>query len=127
MYVISMDILCLDGYLSVLPGQDAHIELVIECMVALILLDFFGVVVVDSVKASCFPAAPSRPPICSLQVQATCPAGAITVPAKSLENKLEGAIGCALTELFHTVVINTITVQRRHDDTLDIATLPRSA
>lgn len=112
MYTILMDVLCVDGNAAILPGEGANIELVIECVVALILLDLFGKVIVEGVKATCFPAAPGQPPLCSLQVQATGIAEFVDVADDTLEARLESDTGCALAELFRAVVINTVRVSR---------------
>ena len=109
-----MDVLCLDGYSEVLPGNAENTELVIEDLVALILLDIFGMVVVDGVQVVSSPASATQQAYYTLQVQAACSAEEMGAPATSLallEARLENALCCALIELFSTVLVNKLTVR----------------
>ncbi len=121
-----MDVLCLEGYSEVLPGNAENTELVIEDLVALILLDIFGTVVVDGVNVTCSPASATQQACCTLQVQAACSVEATSVPKVSLalmEAKLENALCCALIELFSTVLMNKLIVRYEHPATSDAAVL----
>lgn len=114
MYNISMDLHCLEGYSEILPEDAEHTELVIEDLVALILLDIFGTVVVDEVRVACLPTTPGRQACCELHVQATCAteeAEAMAITPALLEARLENAICCALIELFSTVLVNRLVVR----------------
>ena len=126
MYRILMDVLCLDGYSEVLPGNAENTELVIEDLVALILLDIFGMVVVDGVQVVSSPASATQQAYYTLQVQAACSAEEIGAPAASLvllEARLENALCCALIELFSTVLVNKLTVRYKHTAISDGAEL----
>ena len=121
-----MDVLCLDGYSEVLPGNAENTELVIEDLVALILLDIFGMVVVDGVQVVSSPASATQQAYYTLQVQAACSAEEIGAPAASLvllEARLENALCCALIELFSTVLVNKLTVRYKHTAISDGAEL----
>ena len=126
MYRILMDVLCLDGYSEVLPGNAENTELVIEDLVALILLDIFGMVVVDGVQVVSSPASATQQAYYTLQVQAACSAEEMGAPATSLallEARLENALCCALIELFSTVLVNKLTVRYEHTAISDGAEL----
>lgn len=126
MYKILMDVLCLEGYSEILPGDAENTELVIEDLVALILLDIFGLVVVDGVRATCSPATATQQPCCTLEVQATCSTETPHTPTVSLAllaAKLENALCCALIELFSTVLINKLIVHYEHHAITDTALL----
>lgn len=121
-----MDVLCLDGYSEVLPGNAENTELVIEDLVALILLDIFGMVVVDGVQVVSSPASATQQAYYTLQVQAACSAEEMGAPATSLallEARLENALCCALIELFSTVLVNKLTVRYEHTAISDGAEL----
>jgi hypothetical protein len=126
MYKILMDVLCLEGYSEVLPGDAENTELVIEDLVALILLDIFGTVVVDGVRVICSPASATQQACCTLQVQAACATEMRSMPEVSLAllaAKLENALCCALIELFSTVLVNKLLVRYEHPATSYTAAL----
>nr|HEU5380147.1 hypothetical protein [Ktedonobacteraceae bacterium] len=130
MYRIIMDVLCLEGYSEVLPGNVENTELVIEDLVALILLDLFGVVAVDGVNVTCSPATANQQASCWLRVQASCATEETTMPEASLEMleaRLENSIGCALIELFGTVLINKLIVRYERVTVSEPVVLSRSA
>ncbi len=115
MYSIRMDVLCLEGYSEVLPGNAENTALVIEDLVARILLDIFGMVVVDGVQITLFPASATQQAYYILQVQATCSSEEVNMSASTaslalLEATLENAICCALIELFSAVLVNKLIV-----------------
>lgn len=117
MYEICMDVLCLEGYSEMLPGNAENTELVIEDLVALILLDVFGMVMVDGVRATSSPASGTQQAYYVLQVEAACSSEESILPTTSLallEARLEDAICCALIELFSTVLVNKLTVRYEH-------------
>lgn len=117
MYRIRMDVFCLEGYSEVLPGNAENTELVIEDLVALILLDIFGMVIVDGVRVTSSPASAARQAYYALQVEAACSsedAISLTASQALLEARLENAICCALIELFSTVLVNKLTVSYEH-------------
>lgn len=117
MYRIRMDVFCLEGYSEVLPGDAENTELVIEDLVALILLDIFGMVIVDGVQVTSSPASAARQAYYVLQVEAVCSSEEAISPTASLallEARLENAICCALIELFSTVLVNKLTVRYEH-------------
>lgn len=125
MYKIIMDVLCLEGYSEVLPGDVENTELVIEDLVALLLLDLFGVVAVDGVNVTCSPATPNQQASCWLRVRASCATEEAKAPDVSLdilEARLENAVGCALIELFNTVLMNKLIVRYEHTGALELAT-----
>lgn len=125
-----MDILCLDGYSEALPDGAEYTELVLESLVALILMDFSEIVVINKVRVICNVATSARQPLCLLQVEAICPVEAMHSPVSSLdvlEMKLENALGCALIELFSNVQILKIHVCYEQKALLDTVSLLRSA
>lgn len=125
-----MDVLCLDGYSEMLPGNVENTELVIEDLVALILLDLFDVVVIEGVNVTCLPATCTRQTLCSLQVQAICLTEMINAPVHSperLEVRLENAVCCALIELFSAVSMRAVRVRYERNIASHFAALPRSA
>lgn len=127
---ITMDMLCLDGYSEALPGEVEYTELVLESLVALILMDFSEIVVINKVRVICNVATSARQPLCLLQVEAICPVEAMRLPVNSLdvlEMKLENALCCALIELFSNVQMHKIHVRHEQEAWLDAAPLLRSA
>ncbi len=121
MYRIRMDVLCLEGYSEVLPGNAENTELVIEDLVALILLDTFGMVIVDGVRVTSSPVSAAQQAYYALQVEAACSSEEPISPTSSLallESRLENAICCALIELFSTVLVNKLTVSHEHSAVL---------
>ena len=122
---IMVDMLCLDGYSEVLPGGVEDTELVLESLVALILMDFSEIVVINKVRVICNVATSARQPLCLVQVEAIYPVETVHVPVNSLdtlEMKLENALCCALIELFSNVQMRKIHVRREQGALLD--TLP---
>lgn len=108
---ILMDALCLDCHSDLLLNEGANIETVIEGMLALILLDFFGEgIVIESIKVICTPATTNQPLQHWLLLQATSSNPAHSLSLEMLEARLEEAICCALLDHFHTVVIHAIDV-----------------
>jgi hypothetical protein len=115
MYRITMDVLCLDGYSEVLPNDGENTELVVEDLVSLILLDIFGIVTVEGVKATYTLATERHQSYCVLQIRVTSPIEAIEFSQdmpEGVEARVEDAISCALIELFNTVLINRLVVSR---------------
>lgn len=113
MLKIMMDMLCLDGYSEVLPGEVEYTEMLLESLVALIFMDFFESVVINEVRVICNVAMLGQQPLCRLQVKAVCPIEAVRVPVKSLdflEMKLENALSCALIELFSNIQMHKVDV-----------------
>lgn len=126
MYRILMDVLCLEGYSEILPGDTENTELVIEDLVALLLLDIFGAVVVDGVSVTCSPASELHQSGYIFQIQAACSVdttSAPTIPLALLAARLEDALCCALIELFSTVLINKLLVRYEHPATADTLAL----
>lgn len=126
MYRILMDVFCLEGYSEILPEEGENTELVIEDLVALILLDIFGTVVVDGVSVTCSPASATQQACCALQVQAVCAAETASISEVSLAllaARLENALCCTLIELFSTILVNKLLVHYEHPATSDTATL----
>lgn len=126
MYKILMDVLCLEGYSEVLPGDIENTELVIEDLVALILLDIFGMVVVDGVHVACSPTREMQQSGCTLQIQATCSTETTSTPVTSLAllaARLEDTLCCALIELFSAVFINKLIVRYERHAASDAAAL----
>jgi hypothetical protein len=112
MYTILMDALCLDCHSELLLNAGANIEAIVESTLALVLLDFFGeVVVIEGVRVIGAPITLNQPTQHLLQIHATSLNEALEMPVDLLEARLEEAICCALLEHFHTVVINAIDVQ----------------
>lgn len=125
-----MDVLCLDDYSEMLPGDVENSELLIENLVALILLDLFDVVVIDGVNVTCLPMTRTRQTLCVLQVRAVCSIETVNSPVNAperLEARLENAVCCALIELFSTVSMKAVRVHYEHNAALHFAALPRSA
>ncbi len=126
MYQVLMNVLCLGGYSEVLPGDVENTELIIEDLVALILLDIFGTVVIDGVKVTYLPFTTSRSSLCRLQVHAVCATEAVQLQTKTLDTLeaiIENHICCALIELFSTVLVGRVAVH----DVCETEILQRSA
>src|SRR5258708_7716119 len=85
MYKIIIGVLCLGGYSEILPDDVENTELVVEDLVALILLDLFGMVAVDGVHVTYAPADSTQQSFCTLQVRAACSTEETSTPAVSLE------------------------------------------
>lgn len=116
MYTILIDTLCLHGHSEQLPARRADIEIFVENSIAVILLDFFCHVGIDTVSLRELPATCCQPSSYSLHMQATGSTTTSESPLDLLELRLEEAIGCALAEHFHTVVIHAIDVYRERTD-----------
>ncbi len=126
MYKIMMDVLCLGGYSEILPDDVENTELVVEDLVALILLDLFGMVAVDGVNVTYFPADSKQQSSCTLQVHAACSiegTSALEASLETLEARLENAICCSLIELFNTVLMNRLVVRYEYNPTPELAAL----
>ena len=111
MYRIGMDIQCLDGFSEILPQDVENTECVVEDIVSLVLLDMFGMVIIDGVTITYVPVSSTKPSHCSIQVDAVCPLSAFAKGPRSLETielAVEDAISCVLIQLFGAVVINQI-------------------
>jgi hypothetical protein len=125
-----MDILCLDGYSEVLPSEVEYTEMVLESLVALILMDFFEIVVINKVRVICNVATSALQPLCRLQVEARCPFEAMRIPVTSLdvlEMKLENAFCCALIELFSNIQMHQVEICDEQEARQDAAPLLRHA
>jgi hypothetical protein len=111
-----MDALCLECHSELLLSEGVNIEAALESILALLLLDFFGDVVIDGVKVIYASTSPNQSAQFWLYIQATSSNGTIEMPIALLEVKLEEAISCALLEHFHIVVINAINVSHQRAD-----------
>lgn len=111
MYSILIDALCLDCYSEQFLIEGANIEALMENIVALVMLDFFGDVTIKGIRAIYVSATPGQSSSYHLIIQAASFNGTIDVPLDTLELRLEEAISCVLLDHFHTVVINAIDVQ----------------
>lgn len=113
MYRIGMDIQCLDGFSEILPQDVENTECVVEDIVSLVLLDMFGMVIVDGVTIAYVPATGTKPSHCSIQVDAACPLSAFAKGSRSIETielAVEDAISCVLIQLFGAVVVNQVSL-----------------
>lgn len=111
-YTILIDALCLDCHSDLLLSEGAIIEVILESIAGLILLDFFGDLVMRWLKVDVHPATASQPMRHHLQLQATSSSETVAMPLDLLQARLEEAISCALLEYYEAIEIKAVDVRQ---------------
>lgn len=116
MYLLLIQVLCLECHSVQLLQEETSKEAVIESLIGLLLYDFLGEVAIDEVRLTHIPASSDQDAHYWLQVRATGLNEELAMPIPLLEARLEEAICCALLEHFHIVVIDTVEIRQKRDD-----------
>src|SRR2546430_3256514 len=108
MYVIEIDIRCIDSFFEVLLDDQENAELTIEDLVSRALADLFGVIIVCGVTISAPLSVRTDVQLCSISIDVQRPGRPFLLLPEDLENMefaVENAISCVLLELFETVMV----------------------